>query len=60
LITNEDGSIDLHFGPKAPAGKEANWTRTVPGKGWFFLLRLKTPPRPGLKTLRPGEIELVK
>ena len=25
LITNDDGSIDLYFGPKAPKGKEANW-----------------------------------
>ena len=25
LITNADGSVDLYFGPKAPAGKEANW-----------------------------------
>ena len=43
LITNEDRSIDLYFGPKAPAGKEANWTQTVPGKGWFSLLRLYSP-----------------
>jgi len=27
LIANDDGSIDLYFGPKAPAGKEANWTQ---------------------------------
>ena len=33
LITNEDGSIDLYFGPEAPTGMEANWTQTVPGKG---------------------------
>ncbi|WP_245623629.1 DUF1214 domain-containing protein [Paraburkholderia nodosa] len=40
---NGDGSIDLYFGPKIPAGQEANWVRTVPGKGWFFLLRLYGP-----------------
>ena len=61
LIANEDGSIDLYFGPKAPAGKEANWTQTVPGKGWFCLLRLYSPTEPWFnKTWRPGEIELVK
>jgi hypothetical protein len=27
---NADGSIDVHFGPKAPAGKEANWVPTDP------------------------------
>ncbi len=61
LITNEDGSIDLYFGPKAPAGKEANWTQTVPGKGWFCLLRLYSPTEAWFdKTWRPGEIELVE
>ena len=60
-IANDDGSIDLYFGPKAPAGKEANWTQTVPGKGWFCLLRLYSPTEPWFdKTWRPGEIELVK
>jgi len=61
LIENEDGSIDLYFGPEAPAGKEANWIQTVPGKGWFCLLRLYSPTEPWFdKTWRPGEIELVK
>jgi hypothetical protein len=60
LIKNEDGSIDLYFGPEAPAGKEANWIQTVPGKGWFCLLRLYSPTEPWFdKTWRPGEIELV-
>jgi hypothetical protein len=61
LIANDDGSIDLYFGPKAPAGMEANWTQTVPGKGWFCLLRLYSPTEPWFdKTWRPGEIELVE
>jgi hypothetical protein len=25
LQANADGSVDVYFGPKAPAGKEANW-----------------------------------
>jgi hypothetical protein len=61
LITNADGSVDLYFGPKAPAGKEANWTATVPSKGWFAVLRLYGPLDPWFdKTWRPGEIEEVK
>ncbi len=61
LITNADGSVDLYFGPSAPAGKEANWTQTIPGKGWFVLLRLYGPLDPWFdKTWRPGEFELVK
>ena len=60
MIKNDDGSIDLYFGPQAPAGKEANWIQTVPGKGWFCLLRLYSPTEPWFdKTWRPGEIELV-
>jgi hypothetical protein len=40
MITNDDGSIDLYFGPTSPEGQEANWIQTMPGKGWFCLLRL--------------------
>jgi len=59
--TNPDGSTDLYFGPKAPPGKESNWIQTVPGKGWFTLLRLYGALEPWFdKTWRPGEIELVK
>jgi hypothetical protein len=58
MIENDDGSIDLYFGPEAPAGKEANWIQTVPGKGWFSLLRLYSPTEAWFdKTWRPGEIE---
>jgi hypothetical protein len=40
---NADGSIDVYFGPKAPAGKESNWVQTVPGKGWFTYFRFYGP-----------------
>ena len=61
VAVNDDGSIDLYFGPEAPAGKKANWLQTVPGKGWFCLLRLYSPTEPWFeKTWRPGEIELMK
>ena len=32
---NPDGSVDISFGPRAPKGKEKNWVKTVPGRGWF-------------------------
>ena len=58
--TNADGSVDVYFGPKAPAGMESNWVQTIPGKGWFTLLRLYGPLEPWFdKTWRPGEIELL-
>lgn len=60
LVANPDGSIDLYFGPNAPKGQEANWIQTVPGKGWYVLLRLYGPLQPWFdKTWRPGEFELV-
>ena len=61
LMMNADGSVDLYFGPKAPEGKEANWTQTVPGKSWFAYLRMYGPLEPYFdKTWKPGEFELVK
>ena len=56
---NADGSVDVYFGPKAPAGKERNWIQTIPGKGWFTMLRLYGALEPWFdKTWRPGEITL--
>src|SRR5580658_5236303 len=61
LQKNADGSVDVYFGPTAPAGHESNWVQTVPGKGWNTLLRLYGPLDPWFdKTWRPGNIELVK
>jgi hypothetical protein len=61
IVVNEDKSVDVYFGPKAPAGKESNWVQTVPGKGWNTILRLYGPLEPWFdKTWRPGEIEEVK
>ncbi len=57
---NDDGSVDVFFGPKAPTGMENNWVQTIPGKGWFMILRLYGPLEPWFnKTWRPGEIELL-
>ena len=58
---NADGSYDIYFGPTPPEGYENNWLETVPGKGWFVILRLYGPLEPWIeKTWRPGEIELVE
>jgi hypothetical protein len=57
---NADGSTDLYLGPKAPQGKEANWLATVPGKGYFTLLRLYGPKEAAInKSWKPGDIEKV-
>jgi hypothetical protein len=61
IIINPDTSVDVYFGPEPPPGKEANWIQTIPGKGWWVMLRLYGPLEPWFdKTWRPGEIELVK
>lgn len=61
LVENADGSVDLYFAPQIPEGKEANWIETVPGKGWYPILRLYGPLEAWFdKSWRPGEIELVR
>jgi len=58
---NADGSTDLYLGPKAPTGKEANWLATVPGRGYFAILRLYGPTEVALnKSWKPGDFEKVK
>jgi len=60
LAPVQDGSVDVYFGPEAPAGKENNFVQTVPGRGWNTLLRLYGPLEAFYnKTWRPGEIEEV-
>jgi hypothetical protein len=48
----------LNIGPTAPDGKETNWLQTIPGKGWFTVLRFYNPlPSFFDKIWRPSEIE---
>ena len=61
-VANADGSTTIYFGPSQPAGvKRGNWIQTVPGKGWFTLLRLYSPLESFFtREWRLGEIELVQ
>jgi hypothetical protein len=63
LKTNADGSVDLYFGPAgtAPAGLEANWIETFPGKGFYPMFRIYYP-KAGLfdGTWKLADVELVK
>lgn len=43
LQANTDGSVDVYFGPQAPAGKSSNWIKTLSGKGWFAYFRWYGP-----------------
>lgn len=61
IAVNPDGSVDISFGPEPPAGgKEPNWIQTIPGKGWWIILRIYGPLEPWFdQTWRPGEIEMM-
>ncbi|KOS57532.1 DUF1214 domain-containing protein, partial [Rhodococcus rhodochrous] len=57
LTTNEDGSVDVRFGPARP-GEGGNWVQTLPGKSWFAMFRLYGPLEPWFdKTWKLPEIE---
>ena len=54
-------SVELFFGPKAPAGQEGRWIKTIPGKGWFVYFRIYGPEQAAFDdTLKPGDFEEVK
>jgi hypothetical protein len=60
-VQNAHGSTTLYFGPKAPEGKEKNWVKTVPGKGWFSLIRLYGPDQAFFdRSWIPGDFVKVK
>jgi hypothetical protein len=60
--SDADGSTTVYFAPKRPEGvPRGNWIQTLPGKGWFTILRLYSPLETFFtKEWRPSEIELVQ
>jgi hypothetical protein len=60
-VVNPDGSTNIYFGPTAPPGHEKNWLRTLPGKGYFVMLRLYGPTQPYFdKTWKLPDIQKIK
>jgi hypothetical protein len=43
---NADGSVDVYFGPKAPAGEESNWVPTSADGKFEVLFRFYGPEKP--------------
>ena len=39
ILINEDGSVDVYFGPTPPKGLENNWVNTSASDGWFVWFR---------------------
>ncbi len=57
LKINDDGSVDVWFGPVPPYNEGRNWVKTIPGKGWHMILRLYDPRDPEFgKRWNPDEI----
>jgi hypothetical protein len=46
LQKNSDGSVDVFFGPRTPAGKETNWIPTDAGGRFEVLFRFYGPQKP--------------
>ena len=42
---NADGSIDVFFGPNAPAGRDSNWVPTDPARRFELMFRLYAPTK---------------
>jgi hypothetical protein len=63
LKTNDDGSVDIYFGPnttKVPAEMKNNWIQTNSGEGWFPYFRLYAPKQEFFdKTWTMGDIQRV-
>jgi len=60
LKKNDDGSVDLYIGPKAPNGWESNHMKTVGDDGWFVYFRLYAPTEPFFdKSFKLSDFEIV-
>ena len=58
LQKHADGSVDIYFGPGAPAGKESNWVPTSTEGGFEVLFRFYGPEPPLFdRTWRLPDIE---
>jgi hypothetical protein len=60
LQRNADGSVDIHFGPRAPASGESNWIPTDPNGRFEVLARFYGPQKPLFdKSWRLADIERI-
>jgi len=58
---NEDGTTTVFIGPNQPDGvADGNWIQSMPGKGFFIILRLYSPLQPFFdRSWQIGELEPV-
>jgi hypothetical protein len=57
LLTNNDGSVNILFGPEISVENRQNQIITIPGKTWFAVLRLYGLSEPVQSSWDPGTIE---
>jgi hypothetical protein len=58
---NADDTIDIFFGPKAPAGQQANWVPTTPDTNYWLYFRFYGPePAVFTKSWQLPDLEEVK
>ncbi len=56
MTLNQDGSADVYFGPGTATN--ANWIKTVPGRGFFAAVLLYSPTQAfSDQTWKPDNIE---
>ena len=61
LQKNDDGSIDIFMGPKAPDGKDSNWIPTDPSREFELMFRAYAPTKALFdKTWVLPDVELMK
>jgi hypothetical protein len=61
LLKNADGSVEIYFAPKAPAGKDTNWVPTSASGMFEVLFRFYGPEKPLFdKTWALPDIEKIK
>ncbi len=61
LKDKSGSSTELYFGPNTPKGKEGEWIKTIPGRGWFVYFRIYGPEQPAFDgSWKPGDFEEVK
>ena len=60
MKTNADGSVDIYFGPEAPAGLESNWIPTE-GKAPSPVMRFYGPDQAFWnKSFKMPDVELLR
>ena len=40
---DQDGPVELYFGPEADGHQGSRWIKTIPGRGWFSYFRIYGP-----------------